>query len=249
MRKRSLAIAITILRREANVVQKLRPYRQPGASRLPSRPVGRAPRRAARFGACALAAFMVAVVALALMPVARAAVTAPGYAVAPFATGFVSSGSVGPVGIAFDASGALFVGNYRTGFLYKFGSAGGVVSPSTQVNTAPILGTPIAGLAFTKDGHLYLARNGANDVVELALSNGTVIRTIASKGGPLGLATDPLSGDLFVSSPAMGRFLGSPTLRAGPERSKYTPWWVRTGSSSGRTAHSTLQAALAAGEW
>ena len=199
MRKRSLAIAITILRREANVVQKLRPYRQPGASRLPSRPVGRAPRRAARFGACALAAFMVAVVALALMPVARAAVTAPGYAVAPFATGFVSSGSVGPVGIAFDASGALFVGNYRTGFLYKFGSAGGVVSPSTQVNTAPILGTPIAGLAFTKDGHLYLARNGANDVVELALSNGTVIRTIASKGGPLGLATDPLSGDLFVS--------------------------------------------------
>ncbi len=132
------------------------------------------------------------------LPVVRAQVAAPGFAVTPFATGFVSSGAIGPIGLAFDASGNLFVGNTATGFLYKFGSAGGVASPSTQVNAAPIPGL-LLGLAFTKDGHLYLARRSAGDVVELDPTTGTVIRTIASIGSATGLATDPLSGDLFVS--------------------------------------------------
>ena len=73
------------------------------------------------------------------------AATAPGYAATDFAIGFANSGAVGPIGLAFDASGNLFVGNYFTGFLYKFGPAGGVASPLTQVNTTPIGGLP-AGL-------------------------------------------------------------------------------------------------------
>ena len=140
------------------------------------------------------------------LPAARAQVAAPGYAATNFATGFAVTSFVnccvlGPIGLAFDASGNLFVGNIGTGFLYKFGSAGGVASPSTQVNAAPIPGFP-AGLAFTKDGRLYLARRitaATGDVVELDRSTGTVIRTIASISSPTGLATDPLSGDLFVS--------------------------------------------------
>src|ERR1043166_1264355 len=76
----------------------------------------------------------------------------PGYAATDFATGFVNVGGIGPIGVAFDPSGNLFVGNYTTGFLYKFGPAGGVASAATQVNTTAIGGQP-AGLSFTRDGH------------------------------------------------------------------------------------------------
>ena len=126
---------------------------------------------------------------------------APGYAVTDFATGFTDFNGVGPLGLAFDASGNLFVGNWATWFLYKFGAAGGSASPATQVNGTPNLQIP-AGLTFGKDGSLFLARQLANDVVQLDPSDGTIIRTVAS---PIpfatGLATDPLSGDLFVSQP------------------------------------------------
>ncbi len=128
---------------------------------------------------------------------------ATGFAATNFATGFLTtpfdSSSLGPIGLAFDASGNLFVGDPVNGFLYKFGPAGGVASTATQLNTTPITGA-IVGLAFTKDGRLYLARRDAGDVLEINASNGAVIRTVvASIVRATGLATDPLSGDLFVS--------------------------------------------------
>ena len=127
---------------------------------------------------------------------------APGYAATDFATGFVNSGigGIGPIGLAFDASGNLFVGNYFTGFLYKFGPAGGVASAATQLNTVAHVGA-ITGLAFTKDGRLYLARQLAagGDVVEVDPSNGAILRRVAFILHATGLATDPVSGDLFVS--------------------------------------------------
>jgi hypothetical protein len=107
------------------------------------------------------------------------------------------------VGLAFDASGNLYAGDAANGFIYKFGPAGGVASTTTQLNGTAIPGL-IGGLAFTKDGRLYLARNDAGDVVEIDPSNGTVIRTVAFIFAAGGLATDPLSGDLFVSQPAFG---------------------------------------------
>ncbi len=126
---------------------------------------------------------------------------APGYAVTDFATDFTSFGGVGPMGLAFDASGSLFVGDWSNSLLYKFEPAGGAASTATQVNATPNLEIP-AGLTFGKDGSLFLARQGVNDVVQLDPSDGTIIRTVAS---PIpfatGLATDPLSGDLFVSQP------------------------------------------------
>lgn len=128
--------------------------------------------------------------------------TAPGYAATDFATGFVNSGigGIGPVGLAFDASGNLFVGDYFTGFLYKFGPGGGVASAATQLNNVAHVGA-IAGLAFTKDGRLYLARQLAagGDVVEVDPTNGAIMRRVAFISHATGLATDPLSGDLFVS--------------------------------------------------
>ncbi len=128
------------------------------------------------------------------------ATAAAGYAVTSFATGFTYN-IWGPIGVAFDVSGNLFVMNKHDGFLYKFGPAGGVASAATRVNTTPIAGSP-DGLAFAQDGRLYLSRpigGGTGDVVELDPATGTVIRTVAPIPFATGLATDPLSGDLFVS--------------------------------------------------
>ena len=127
------------------------------------------------------------------------ATAAGGYAVTNFATGFANN-VFGPIGLAFDTSGNLFVIDKSNGFLYKFGPAGGVASTATLVNTTPIAGSP-DGLAFDQDGRLYMSRpiGGTGDVVELDPATGTVIRTVASIPGATGLATDPLSGDLFVS--------------------------------------------------
>jgi len=124
-----------------------------------------------------------------------------GYAAKVFATGFPADSSVGPVGLAFDSAGNLFVMDRSNGYLYKFGPTGGLASPSTQVNTSPIDGRP-TGLAFTNDWHLYLARQASGDVVEINPSTGTVARIIAQNiCGATGIATDPISGDLFVSEP------------------------------------------------
>jgi DNA-binding beta-propeller fold protein YncE len=129
-----------------------------------------------------------------------ASVPAPGFAVTDFATGFPNTGAVGPVGVAFDSNNNLLAMDYANGVLYRFGPLGGVAGATTQVNTTPIPGAP-SGLAFGKDGHLYLARQSASDVLELNPTTGSIVRTVAS-GVPCatGIATDPLSGDLFVST-------------------------------------------------
>jgi streptogramin lyase len=137
-----------------------------------------------------------------LLPMASAGQTAAtGYAVTNFATGFPNDGSVGPAGLAFDASGNLFVGDFITGVLYKFGPTGGVASAATQVNATPFfLGSRAHGLTFGKDGNLYVSLYDIGDVGQLDPVTGAVVRTIASGiFHPRALATDPLSGDLFVS--------------------------------------------------
>jgi hypothetical protein len=124
-----------------------------------------------------------------------------GFTATQWATGLPSCcGGVGPVGVAFDTAGNLFVMDYATGFLYKFGPSGGVAGPATQVNANSIQGCP-AGLAFSKDGkHLYLAMQCLGTVLEIDQVTGTVLRTLASGfANPTGLATDPISGDLFLS--------------------------------------------------
>ena len=79
-----------------------------------------------RFFAAVLCMLGCMLLAVASIGQAVAGTAAPGYAVTDFATGFVNSGigGIGPIGLAFDASGNLFVGNYFTGFLYKFGGRG-----------------------------------------------------------------------------------------------------------------------------
>ncbi len=155
------------------------------------------------FGRCFVTVIVLALVgASAMTASAQAAVAGPGYAVSDWATGFGTGGAVGPVGLAVSATD-IYVGDYATGRLYRFDqTAGGAVGdPGAEITTAPIPGA-LSGLAFDKDGRLYAALQSAGSVVELSLADGHIVRTLAG-GLPCvtGLATDPISGDLFASGP------------------------------------------------
>lgn len=129
---------------------------------------------------------------------AAAATAGPGYAVSDFATDFYNNGIIGPTGVAFDSSNRLYVMDFLSGYLYRFGPDGG--SATSPLNSTPISDRP-DGITFDKSGRLYVARQGASDVVEIDPDTGAILRTVAS-GIPCatGLATDPISGDLFVST-------------------------------------------------
>ncbi len=151
----------------------------------------------------ALVILLVGIVAgLELPAAAQVEESAPDFAVQPFATGFASSASpaIGPVGLAFDSTNTLYVGNYADGFLYRFDATGGVASPATRLNGVS-LGETLVGVSFGKDGRLYAALPSDSRVVELDPSTGAIVRAVTVDAPcPLALATDPLSGDLFVST-------------------------------------------------
>jgi hypothetical protein len=147
-------------------------------------------------------------------PVGQTVPTA-GWAVTSPVTGFVlANNCVGASGTTWDVRGNLWVMNYPTGKLYKFPPVGGAATDATLVgqvpNATPPTGLPSCphGLTFSKDGqHLYLARQfcgGGGDVVEISTEDASLVRSLTSADAihcATGIATDPLSGDLFVTSP------------------------------------------------
>jgi sugar lactone lactonase YvrE len=140
-------------------------------------------------------------VACAVPAVVEAYTAAPGVVASDVATGFPSAGGIGPVGVTFDAAGRLYVADGDS--VYRFGPGGGAAGPSTRLNAKPIEGR-LTGLAFGRDGRLYAARRtGARSggVIELDQDSGAVRRIVAANlPCPTGLAADPRSGDLFVST-------------------------------------------------
>lgn len=132
--------------------------------------------------------------------------TAPNIGVTDYATDFFSLNygyGVGPVGLAFDAFGNLYVSNYADGSLYEFPPGGGSVYDAS-VKQGSGVGFRSTGLAFSLDKqHLYVGWQGnccgQGEVDEVNIATLTKGRTIAQIAGATGLATDPLSGDLFVS--------------------------------------------------
>ncbi|MBI2755846.1 MAG: Ig-like domain-containing protein, partial [Chloroflexi bacterium] len=142
-----------------------------------------------------------------LLPIAAAAA---GYAVTTFASGFATRGPtpttcLGPIGVAFDPVGNLWVsGHVADGSLYKFGPRGGAVNDATRVSTGYACPD---GLAFSKTGNsLYLSEQWCSgflgDVLQLNPATGLRIRSyVGNLGCASGAATDPLTGDLFVSTP------------------------------------------------
>jgi hypothetical protein len=169
--------------------------------------VGGAARRNRRVTALACAALAAAGAVAAAAPGAEAYSPRNGAAATVFADGFdtLPGGRIGPVGLAFDSSQRLYVSALE--HLYRFGPGGGRAA-GARISRAPV-GRLVTGLAFGKDGRLYAARythDRTGDVVELDPADGSVRRTVVpGVPCPTALATDPLSGDLFVSTVACGR--------------------------------------------
>ena len=156
---------------------------------------------------------------------AFAATPAAGFAVSDWATGMVNTGpnGVGPVGIAADPNSTsdIYVTNYASGTLYKYSAAtGGVEGPAHQVSVSGAYGgNNAAGIAFDKDGKLYVAFQAWWAVGEIDKTDGHIIRYLSGPYGyffcATGIATDPLSGDLFVSSPCGWPIVRVPTSGTG----------------------------------
>ncbi|HEX6715156.1 MAG TPA: hypothetical protein VF066_17330 [Thermoleophilaceae bacterium] len=129
--------------------------------------------------------------------VAQAYQTAPGWVASDYVTGFDHGSDAGPVGLAFDGSGNLLVSAVAAASLHKVPPGGGTAA-GTKIRDGY---GQAAGLAFDKNGRLYMARGTQHDVVELNPASGELMRiVVAGLPCPVGLATDPISGDLFVSN-------------------------------------------------
>jgi hypothetical protein len=144
---------------------------------------------------------------------------APGFAMTPYATGFLplntnfgglNDGCRGASGLAFDTSGNLFVSDLHSGNVYKFLPGGGIAGPTTLLTPAA-LGPGLESLTFGNDGKLYGAQNATTGnfftgaVIEINPTSGALVRTVASSITCASfVATDPLSGDLFVNDSCAG---------------------------------------------
>jgi len=130
---------------------------------------------------------------------------APGYAVTTFASNFPVDCflNIGPIGLVFNASGNLLVGDRNNQNIYLFGPQGGTAGPATLLGTVQDPGgVTLLGLTFTKDGRLYGASQNPAKIVEVNPATGTEIRIVVfpAPSGALAVEVDPLSGDLFFST-------------------------------------------------
>jgi hypothetical protein len=149
-----------------------------------------------------------------------APVAGPGYALSVYASGFpvnngvnfggiTLNGCVGVVGIAFDDAHNLFASDYVTGDVYKFGVGGGVASAANKITGTPI-GPSLGGLAFGADGSLYAARVATSNsattgvVLKIDTTSGAASTVASNIPCPSTIATDPVSGDLFVGDFCFG---------------------------------------------
>jgi hypothetical protein len=108
----------------------------------------------------------------------------------------------GPIGLTFDSAGHLLVADAPNLGFYSIGSNG---SNSPQpISTGNVQG----GLAFVKTGQLFGVRYQAGDLNQLDPATGAIVRGLNPPNTTypciFGLATDPLSGDLFFSEPNSG---------------------------------------------
>lgn len=124
--------------------------------------------------------------------------TTAGFTLSTFATGFPSSSSVGPLGIAFPGSGVLvtdYPGNVR---LFATDTDGQTAASFPPVAGAIYTATNAVGLAQV-GSHFYMTQQGAGKVVEIN-SNGTFVQDIVNIGFATGIIANPANGHLFVSN-------------------------------------------------
>lgn len=175
--------------------------------------------------------------------VATPPTAAPGWAVTPFANGFLAqdffySGITfiycpGASNPAFDEESGAWVSDAPTGNLYRLPPAGGAASSGDVVAT---VGQTLNSPSFAPDGRLYAARwaNGSGpfsgEVVELDRATGAVVRTLASSLFCPIAAVDPLSGDVFYSLVCWGGGAESPKVYRVQGTSGATPTVVEYAS-------------------
>jgi DNA-binding beta-propeller fold protein YncE len=108
-----------------------------------------------------------------------------------------------PFGVAFDSSGNLFVANRDNGTVVKVDSLGTVTAFAAGFNQPN-------DLAFDSSGELFVSNFGNNTISKIS-ADGNTITTFADSGdglnSPLGLAFNPVTGDLFVANSGLGQIL------------------------------------------
>jgi uncharacterized repeat protein (TIGR01451 family) len=153
---------------------------------------------------------------------AQAYTTAPGWIATDYATNFphFTGDRAGPVGLAFDSQANLLVTDPAAGALYKIPPGGGDAAQHKLKDGYGLAG----GLAYDKQGRLYMARSDKHDIVEINPASGDILRTLnAGQPCPLALATDPVSGDMFSSNVfCAGGSIMRVNMSSGVARS-YTP--------------------------
>jgi hypothetical protein len=165
------------------------------------------------------AAVLVIPMLLALGGGAQAGATSPGAGVR--VQSFVSGlpdvpppsffAGVGPIGLAFNRFDQLLVSDAANSGFYSFGPFGSTApSPITTGNVQ-------TGLAFGQGGQLFAALYQAGDIDQVDAGSGAFIRQLNPPGTTypciIGLATDPISGDLFFGQTDSGGVCpGSPGL-------------------------------------
>ena len=151
----------------------------------------------------------IAVVALPLAPVHALAAHNVVTGLPDVPPGSVFSG-VGPFGLVFDNHHhLLFTDAANLGF-YAVPATGS--SSPMPLST----GNVQTGLTWGKHGELFAARFQAGDIVQVDPRSGAVVRDLVAPGSypcVTGLATDPVSGDLFFGQPNSGGACpGAPAL-------------------------------------
>ena len=132
---------------------------------------------------------------------------APGFQLTTFASGFQTfaagqGGNGGPFGIAFPGNGTVLVSELN-GKIYVFPSdadnqtVGGASVGHTYAGFDPL------GMTQTQNGTVYLGFQSSNQVAQVD-SNGNITSIVVPSSanfiGPHGLAIDPLTGNILVSS-------------------------------------------------
>jgi Bacterial Ig-like domain (group 1)/Bacterial Ig-like domain (group 3) len=137
-----------------------------------------------------------------------------GFSAEPFFYGNINFGCAGVSPVAFDATGNGYVVYFPTGAFYRFGPDGGTA-------TAPLstLGPTLSQPVFGRDGRLYATHSvttgdfTTGDLVEIDPETGAQLRVLATNlTCPQGLATDPLSGDLFFDDACTGAGSDNPSI-------------------------------------
>jgi hypothetical protein len=139
---------------------------------------------------------------------ASAAVSSPGTNVHTFVTGLPDVpppsffAGVGPFGLTLQGPNRLLVSDAANQGLYSF-------NPNGSSAPNPISsGNVQTGLAFGKDGDLFAALYLSGSIDQVDPTTGAFVRQLNPPGTSYpcvtGLATDPISGDLFFGQPNSG---------------------------------------------